>query len=273
MTKQDVDSLINKIELEIPKYKVNEKNLKKFDANKALDAECLSYVNDGVGGAYVKFLALLTKYVAPKNIVELGNQKGFSTLAIYDQLPNNSHFTTIDTEHDQRYCPDNMFSDSRVQFLFGDDCDVAMLKSMPQSIDLLFSDTIHYNFQIQDEWDIYQHLLADTAIVTIDDIHKNDKGIFWDSLPYDKWDLTDLCHHTTGWGLFLYKREESQTYDARWTKAVEASSHIWRRKYEELNKEKMTREEKRFLQISKSFIKKNPALYNTVLRIKGKKPL
>lgn len=192
------------------------------------DDEFLSYVN-GVGGHYVKFLALLVKKLRFKNIVELGNREGISTLAIYDQLPQDSRFSTIDILDDVRYCPDAMFDDKRVSFIIGDVCDIEVLNKLQPDIDLLFSDTIHFDFQIRDEFSIYQHLLADTALVAIDDIHTNDKGIFWDQLTYDKWDLTELCH-VSGWGLFLFKRKISTPQQDRWLKAVSAAASIWQRK-------------------------------------------
>lgn len=268
MNPTQIEKLIADIKEEIPGFSVHERNLEKFDLTDPIDAEYMSYI-DGIGGSYVKFLALLTKKLSPKNIVELGNREGLSTLAIYDQLPQDSHFTTIDIIEDQRYCPDAMFKDERVSFIFGDACSLDVIKQVPFDIDLLFSDTIHFNFQIRDEFAIYQYLLADTALVAIDDIHTNDKGLFWDSVSSDKWDLTELCHTPGGWGLFLYVRKEPLSKDARWKLLTEAAALIWERKYTESNDREEMRESKLLKNRVKEFIKTSPFAYRSLVSLKN----
>lgn len=267
MTKESITQLISEIKKEIPTFSLKADSLSKFGTVDHADDEFLSYVN-GVGGHYVKFLALLIKKLQFKNIVELGNREAISTLAIYDQLPENSHFTTIDILEDLRYCPASMFNDRRVSIITGDVCDINVLNKLPDDIDLLFSDTIHFNFQIRDEFTIYQHLLADTALVAIDDIHTNDKGIFWDELTYDKWDLTELCH-SSGWGLFLFKRKIPESREDRWLKAVSAAANIWQRKYYELYSEKLTDEERSLKKRTKRYLAKFPSIYTLLVKTKN----
>lgn len=267
ITKENIERVIEEIKAELATFEISSKNLEKFGTVNELDDECLSCVN-GAGGSYVKFLALLTKKFQFKNIVELGNQTGMSTLAIYDQLPQASTFTTIDIVEDIRYCPDRMKSDPRVAILIGDVCDVNIFNKIPKNINLLFTDTIHFNFQIQDEFSIYQHLLADTAIVAVDDIHKNDKGIFWEGLDYEKWDLTELCH-LSGWGLFLFKRKTQLTNEELWLKAVTASSQIWLRKYNELHTIQIAREQNTLKETLKRNLKKHPKIYKKVIALRN----
>lgn len=268
ITRENIDLAISEIKKELPIFEIKPENLEKFGHVSELDDECLSCVN-GAGGSYVKFLALLVKKFQFETIVELGNQTGLSTLAIYDQLPATSTFTTVDIIEDIRYCPEKMKSDDRVSILIGDVCDVDILKKIPTGINLLFTDTIHFNFQIQDEFAIYQHLLADTAIVAVDDIHKNDKGIFWEALDYEKWDLTELCH-VSGWGVFLFKRKQPTSKEQLWLNVVEKSSKIWQRKYEELNNEKIVREESTLKNRLKSLLRKYPSFYKTLIKVKNK---
>lgn len=265
MNAEQIEKIIGEIRTELSTFNIHEKNLTNFDLDKPLDKAFLSYVN-GVGGSYVKFLALLTKKLQFKNIVELGNREAISTLAIYDQLPENSKLTTIDILEDARYCPKEMFTDPRVKFITGDVCDISVLKQLPADIDFLFSDTIHFDFQIRDEFAIYQHLLADTALVAIDDIHTNDKGIFWDEVTYEKWDLSELCHYN-GWGLFLFERKVLVSKEERWLKAVTAATEIWQRKYNELNKEKTQRIENSVKNKVKKIVKRNPFFYSLLVKI------
>lgn len=268
MNPRQIEQVIVEIKEELPRFSIKESSLERFDLSSRADTEFLSYVN-GTGGSYVKFLALLVQKLSPKNIVELGNREGISTLAMYDQLPADSHFTTIDIIEDQRYCPEAMFTDERVSFIFGDVCSLDVIKQVPFDIDLLFSDTIHFDFQIRDEFAIYQHLLADTALVAIDDIHTNDKGLFWDSVTSDKWDLTELCHTPGGWGLFLYVRKEPLDKETRWKLITEATALIWERKYTEIEEREDLRASRTLKSRAKELVKTNPFLYRTLVSAKN----
>lgn len=266
LDKNNVQNTIDIISKKVASYKINPALLGKFSQSSE-DQEFLSYAN-GVGGNYPKFLSLLIQQLQLKNIVELGNREGVSTLCIYDGLLEDGKFVSIDIERDQRYCPDSMFHDKRVQFVFGDVCDLSVFKEkIPTDIDLLFSDTIHYDFQLRDEWAIYQYLLADRALVAIDDININDKRSLFDELPYSKWDLTELCH-VSGWGLFLFERHESMTLDERILAAYKASSIIWKRKYDELHAIAKKKEAKAIGPRIKKSVKQIKPVYAVVRFIK-----
>ncbi len=231
ITKPAVDAALKQIDSEVRTLKISPKSLVKFTDSKD-DQRFFSYFN-GTNEYYHRALPLLINKLGLKNIVELGSREGVSTLCIWDMLPADAHFTTIDLLKDQRYCPDAMYSDPRVDFIFGDVSDLSIFEGKyPFDIDLLFSDTIHYNFQVTDEFEIYQYFLADTCLFAIDDIHINDKEKFFDKIPYEKWDLTEL-YHKSGWGMFLYKRKEKLTREERLLKAYQASAAIWKRKTEE----------------------------------------
>jgi len=122
-----------------------------------------------------------------------------------------------------------MFHDPKVKFLFGDVCSKDIVDQIPRNIDFLFSDTIHFDFQIRDEFEIYQHLLSDKALVAIDDIKLNDKGVFFEELKSEKWDLTNLCHES-GWGLFLFERKKPQKEKDLLISLVK----VWERKYNQI---------------------------------------
>jgi len=270
MTKETVEQTIQEIKKELLDFSIDKKNLEKFGTVDHMDDEYLSYVDGFKGAFYIKFLALLVKKIKPKNIVELGNREGLSTLAIYDQLPSDSKFVTIDILEDVRYCPSAMFNDARVNFITGDVCDIEILKEIPKEIDFLFSDTIHHDFQIRDEIEIYQHLLSDVALVAIDDIHTNDKGKFWDEVTYAKWDLSEICH-SSGWGLYLFQRKNKTTPEQRWLAAVEASARIWRRKHSENESILSKIEEQKIQNKLKNFIRSNHFLHKTTLLLRNKK--
>lgn len=269
INKEEIEKIIDDLKLQISNHKIHASNLEKFTKSKA-DQEFLSYVN-GHGGGYIKFLSLLVKKFDFKNIVELGNREGLSTLAIYDGMPSDSHFITIDIEKDQRYCPDAMFNDRRIKFIFGDVSNLSIFKNnIPMDIDFLFTDTIHHDFQLRDEWNIYQNLLADKALVAIDDININDKRKLFDEIDYLKWDLTNICHDS-GWGLFLFERKAPLTREEKILSAYQASASIWYRKYNEVNNILDKHNSKKLIFKIKKFVHKYPIIHQISLFLRFKK--
>jgi predicted O-methyltransferase YrrM len=259
LSKTIVDQALKEIESEVRASSISKKSLVKFTDSKE-DKIFFSYFN-GSEDNYHQALPLLINKLNLKNIVELGSREGISTLCMWDKLPKDASLTTIDILKDQRYCPDAMFTDTQVNFIFGDVCDLSIFKGdIPLDIDFLFSDTVHYNFQITDEFEVYQHLLADKALVAIDDIYVNDKHKFFEKIPYTKWDLTEL-YHRSGWGLFLYERNETLPREERILKAYQAAAALWQRKC--LENEALLEKEyrKKPLNILKNCVKKITPLY------------
>lgn len=237
ISEKEINSIIENFKKQKDSIRLSNKVLVNFNKNNKEHVECLSYTQ-GVGGYYIPFLKHLTEATKPQVIVELGSQTGMSTIALYDAIKKNEtgHLYTIDIKKDQRFCPEVMFSDKHVDFIFGDVCGNETIKKLPPDIDLLFTDTLHYDFQLQDEFEIYQHLLADKALVAIDDIRSNDKNVLFDNVPFSKWDLTELCH-SSGWGLFLYERKEPSSKEQRLKNLTESMHKVWERKYARLEKE------------------------------------
>jgi hypothetical protein len=160
----------------------------------------------GQGGFNYQFFALFTRYFQPKNILELGNLQGVSTVMIYSELPADAKYTTVDIVKDQCYVPEEIRKDSRVRFVYGDALDLNIYENdIPKNIDWLFTDTVHFYQQVKDEYDVYESLLADGAFILIDDINLKDKRKLFDELPFEKWDLTEWCHHN-GFGMLRYKK-------------------------------------------------------------------
>ena len=228
ITEQNINDALRQVDKEVRATEISKKSIVKFTDSKE-DRRFFSYFN-GTAEYYHRALPLLINSIGAKNIVELGSREGVSTLCIWDKLKDDAKFTTIDIIKDQRYCPDAMFTDKRVRFVFGDVCDLSIFEgAIPFDIDFLFSDTIHYNFQVEDEFEVYQHLLADTALFAIDDIYVNDKIKFFEKVNYPKWDISEL-YHASGWGIFLFQRKESLTKEERILRAYQASAKIWKRK-------------------------------------------
>ncbi len=230
MNRDSIESIISSFKKEKDSLSISKDLLQNFNLSIKEHRECLSYMH-GVGGYYIPFLKYLIEKLKLENVVELGNQTGMSTVAMYDavrKIPS-ALLYSIDIEKDQRFCPDQMFKDPQMRFLFGDVCSYDILKQLPRNIDLLFTDTLHYDYQLRDEFEIYQHLLADKALIAIDDIRSNDKGKLFDELDFPKWDLTELCQGS-GWGLILFERKEPISNEVREEKIKAAVMRVWERK-------------------------------------------
>jgi len=162
------------------------------------------------------------------NICELGNREGLSTLSIIDAMKQSHHFVTIDTVQDLRFLPpekaNKLIDDNQLFAMVGNCLDPEMILTVAKitngKIDLLFCDTIHIYEQVQAEFEKYEHLLADEAIILVDDIRnahlhlkedhpdRRTKYKFYEEWEGEKYDLTELCHNPSGFGAFIYKREK-----------------------------------------------------------------
>ena len=124
----------------------------------------------------------------------------------------------------------SFFSDPRVTFLYGDDCDLAIYcEAMPRDIDVLFSDTVHTYEQIKSEYGIYEPLLADEAMIIVDDIKLNDKGRFFEEWLGEKSDLIGLCRKS-GFDVMVYRRIGTVDQELRVCRAALASTQVWKRR-------------------------------------------
>lgn len=268
LTRETVDQAISEIKKEIKDFPISRKALGKFKDDE-VDYIYSTSINVE-GNYYLKFIPAILKKLQLKNILELGNREGFSTLCIWDHLPSDGIFTSVDIVKDLRFCPKELFEDSRLRLVYGDVSNPAIYNNeYPKDVEFMFLDTIHYNYQVTDEFEVNQHFLADRALVAIDDINLNDKRKFFDALPYQKWDLTDFCH-CSGWGLFLYERKNNLSYEERIFEAYKAGLKIFIRKYNEEMHTVELLERKKITSVAKRSIKKISPLYRSIIFLKNK---
>ena len=173
-----------------------------------VNEEYLGYLQKTDDGFYYQWLALLVKIVNPKQVLELGNSYGLSTLMMFSELSDTARLISCDVVKQLDFIPPQVFNDSRLKFYFGDDLNLNIFgNDLPVGLDMLFIDTDHTFTQISSEWEIYKHLCNPGAIVILDDIRMNDMFDFWNSLQYPKLELTEECHFS-GFGFFLYTEEK-----------------------------------------------------------------
>ncbi len=274
---KNIPEVLEKIEKLTPQGIVYPSRLlAKHDLNRELDKEVLKYlVQGGEAGAYYHWLTLLMQHADAKLILELGNRYGTSTIALFHGMKKSQTLITVDTEIDQRFVPPEIFQSSQVKFVFGDCVDLTTYDQnemeIPIDIDILFTDTIHYYEQVSAEYQVYEHLLADEALIVIDDIHINDKGRFWDEMiSHKKYDLTQLCHGS-GFGAIHYIRplsERNRTKEERMNLALKRALSLWKNRFLKLNSQPQLLQE-RFKEIQRK--KRNKYIKNILFQLSGKR--
>ena len=173
-----------------------------------LDARWRRYVEGEAGNIY-QWLTLAVRLVEPRRVLELGAYTGASTLMLYSGLPAGAALVSVDIERDHRFVPPEVLADPRVRIVIGNDLDLSIYGgAIPEEVDFLFIDTEHSHEQISREWRIYRSLLAEEALVVLDDIRMHDMFRFWEEVPHEKCELTHDCHQS-GFGVFLFRRGES----------------------------------------------------------------
>jgi hypothetical protein len=233
----NIQALLDRVETRLSsKIVYPESLLHRFNLKSAFDREIRDYlVLGGAAGGYYHWLTRLAQEAGPALIVELGNRHGTSTIALYAGLHPESRMLSLDVMKDQRYIPDQIFSDPRVRFLFGDGLDVTVYERSgipyPLDIDILWTDTVHTYQQVSAEFSVYEPLLADEAVIAIDDIHLNDKNRFFNEAPYEKRDLT-TPYHASGFGVLHYVRPPGERGKSPQDRALESLRRSARIGYE-----------------------------------------
>ena len=176
-------------------------------------AEHYQYITNADGNhGYFWYLHKLTEHV-DGTVVELGNRRGCSTLAIYDALKDGQKFYSFDIIDDCRYVPREVKEDSRVTIDNNFDAvDAEKIAELfeEKSVSMLFCDTIHTYEQIKAEYDVWEKYLTDDAIIVVDDIQnqsttsdKRSKWKFHEEWTGTKFDVTKDAHNPTGFGIYL----------------------------------------------------------------------
>lgn len=182
--------------------------MKTFNVNALMPA--LRYANDGAindvlntnGCANYQWIASLMDVWHPKQIVELGGAMGVWDLCVLHSLPQDCHLYSITLpEHGLEF---SYVKDSYPNFhpVLGDDL---VLSNWPKDLDLSktdvwYFDALHTEEHLRNEVNLYKQFFKKGALLIFDDIRSFGLWPVWDSLPYDKLEVSDPLHFT-GYGL------------------------------------------------------------------------
>lgn len=151
---------------------------------------------------YHRFLYLLSAFISPCEIVELGTREGIGALALGSGNAIGNVYT-FDIQ-DQRH-----YDCKRENVFFYNMDSLNIPQSMSSRIQLLFIDTIHDGSRPLMEFERWKDLVEVGGIIIFDDIELNDAmKIFWhnfEPMGYEKINLPEL--HTSGFGLLIKQSE------------------------------------------------------------------
>lgn len=117
-------------------------SLRKETYQKTLQPHMLSGYQQG------RLLTILSKLIAPKNILEIGTFTGYATLCLAEGLAENGKITTLDINEDLEYIPRKYFAESRfsAQIDFKIENALDFLKLNQEVFDLVFIDADKENY-------------------------------------------------------------------------------------------------------------------------------
>lgn len=160
-------------------------------------------LNSNNNTLYYQWLAVLTRLLKPKQVVELGAAAGVSTIMIATELPQDAKFYSVD--NDPQAWRWIIASYPQVTRILGSDLDMSIWPKDCDlaATDLWFFDTNHTEEQLRKELELYSPHFNKGAVVVLDDIRLNDgmKRV-WDELAYDKVENTNPNHYS-GFGFFV----------------------------------------------------------------------
>lgn len=179
---------------------------KHFDLRRVLPA--LRALNEGAmndvlntnGCFYYQWLPRLIDTIHPKQIVELGGAMGVSALLMLHAHDEPEVYSITLPEQGLEY---SFVQDTFPHFhpILGNDLDVENFKGVDlKETDLWFFDALHTTEHLNKELALYTPFFKKGAILLFDDIHMDEIWPIWDSLPYEKKDISDPCHYS-GFGI------------------------------------------------------------------------
>jgi len=116
--------------------------LRKETYQKTLQPHMLSGFQQG------RLLTIISKLIAPKNVLEIGTFTGYATLCLAEGLAENGKITTLDINEDLEYLPRKYFAESRFskQIDFKIENALDYLKETKENFDLVFIDADKENY-------------------------------------------------------------------------------------------------------------------------------
>lgn len=108
------------------------------------------------GALQGRFLALVSKMVSPKTILEIGTFTGYATLCLAEGLQKNGRIVTIDINQDLAYLPQKYFDESeyahQIDFRLEPAIDYLQNNQDHASFDLIFIDADKENYVEYLKW-------------------------------------------------------------------------------------------------------------------------
>lgn len=141
---------------------------------------------------YYQYLACAVRVLKAKQIVEIGADRGASTLMMVSE---GAHVFSVDIRDGWEYV-----KSKKVIKLVGDSCDTSLFKDVDlKKTNLWLIDGLHTPEKVQQELQTYQEYMVPGSVVIMDDINQHIE--VWKAIPLDKFASVDI--HGNGVGVVV----------------------------------------------------------------------
>ncbi len=150
------------------------------------------------GSDYYRWIWELGKRFAPERVLEIGIDKGASTLTF---AASNPFGTVVSMDINDGACENarTIARHHEIKNLGILNQDSLKLVEFERPFDLLFLDSWHSFDQVYQEYVLYRPFVKEGGIILFDDIrYSKEMGVAWDLIPDPKIDLSELHH--SGYG-------------------------------------------------------------------------
>ncbi len=164
-------------------------------------------------GEHYRLLAAIILKMQPKIVVEIGTDKGLSSLAMKKYLPADGKIVTYDIkpwkEVEGHILEENDFADGRLEqrlIDLSDPLQIPSQRELLESTDFFFIDAPKDNvfeYRLMDQFKLLN--FKRNPILLFDDTRLTSMLPFWQKLPYPKLDISSFGHWS-GTGLVEWKR-------------------------------------------------------------------
>lgn len=144
-------------------------------------------------GMYL-YLGSVVKVIKPRVIVELGADRGVSTLVMHSELGKNGKLYSVDIRDGWEYVPPDL---QGVNKLVGNSIDATLFENLDlTTVDLWFIDGLHQDSVVQKEIETYSPFWHAGTVVLFDDIDLYQDT--WKSIAFDKYESREIHNQNFG---------------------------------------------------------------------------
>lgn len=150
-----------------------------------------------IDSLYYRYLACVVKFLQPKQVIEIGADKGVSTLMMASELPVDGILYSIDIRNGWEYVPEDM---KNIVKIVGKSTDAVFEPGIDLTkTKLWLIDGNHEEDNVREEYNLYKKYWLPGTVILFDDVDYFPP--FWKEIEGDK--TTDIKVHGNDFGVLV----------------------------------------------------------------------